>query len=291
LLQDELNHPSLFWLNRGLRQRVEYPIISIVHHLRSEEFHPPGLRHLYRWVERAYLASVDGFVFNSRATRDSVKDLLGAVNHGLVAYPAGDHLVPDIHEDEIAKRVKESQPLRLLFVGNLIPRKGLDTLLSALKRIPRDGWELIVIGAGDADPGYARTVRRGLGQTGLTGQVRFTGPVSGKALTGWMKTGHLLVVPSQYEGFGIIYLEAMGFGLPVIASTAGGAAEFVSHATNGYLVAPGDVNSVANYILGLVRDRGRLLEMSLGARRTYLKHPTWRQTGERIRTFLEACVT
>ncbi|MEK9163446.1 MAG: glycosyltransferase family 1 protein, partial [Chloroflexota bacterium] len=66
LLQDELNHPSLFLLNRFIKGR--YPIISIVHHLRISEQHPSWQNMFYGVIERAYLNSVDGFIFNSEAT-------------------------------------------------------------------------------------------------------------------------------------------------------------------------------------------------------------------------------
>ena len=76
LLQDELNHPSLFDLNPRLRAEVKYPIISIVHHLRSSEQHPWPLLPLYRTVERRYLASVDGFIFNSATTQRVVQEFI-----------------------------------------------------------------------------------------------------------------------------------------------------------------------------------------------------------------------
>jgi glycosyltransferase involved in cell wall biosynthesis len=291
LLQDELNHPSLFWLNRRLRRRLDYPLISVVHHLRSEEAHPGGLKYLYRLVERAYLASVDGFVFNSQATSATVNALLGSSKPGLVAHPAGDHLSHGIRESEIVRRVGEDGPLRLLFVGNLIPRKGLDTLLEALERLPAGEWRLTVVGSQEADSGYARAVRRRVEAGGLNSQVRFTGSVTSDELVRWMRTAQLLIVPSTYEGFGIVYLEAMGFGLPAIACKAGGAGEIVRHGVNGYLLAPGDAASLSDHLLELTQDRGRLLNMSLAARRTYLGHPTWSQTGERIRSFLTEFIT
>ena len=60
LLEDELVHPSCFWLNQRLRPRLSYPVIAIVHHLRCRERHPALMRRLYRRVEKRYLASVDG---------------------------------------------------------------------------------------------------------------------------------------------------------------------------------------------------------------------------------------
>ena len=86
LFQDELNHPLFFLLNRLLRARVGYPIVSIVHHLRSNEAPHAWQNRFYRWVERRYLLTVDGFVFNSRTTRHAVESLRGgraACGHGL----------------------------------------------------------------------------------------------------------------------------------------------------------------------------------------------------------------
>ena len=69
ILQDELAHPSLFWLNRRLQGRDWPPVVAIVHHLRCSEARPSWQNCLYRLVERRYLASGTGFIFNSLATR------------------------------------------------------------------------------------------------------------------------------------------------------------------------------------------------------------------------------
>src|SRR3972149_1284267 len=92
LLQDEFNHPSLAWLNRRLRRYTSYPIFAIVHHLPSSEVHSSGLRRFYRWVERRYLASVDGFIFNTQTTRDVVENLIGKGRPSVVAKPPADPL-------------------------------------------------------------------------------------------------------------------------------------------------------------------------------------------------------
>ena len=73
LLQDELVHPSCFWLNQRLRPRLSYPVVAIVHHLRCCEARPAWENRLYRWVEQQYLASVEGFIFTSQATRTDVE--------------------------------------------------------------------------------------------------------------------------------------------------------------------------------------------------------------------------
>jgi glycosyltransferase involved in cell wall biosynthesis len=286
LLQDELNHPSLFWVNRRLRGRVAFPIVSIVHHLRSSEEHPAWLLPLYRRVESGYLKSVDGFIYNSRTTRQVVERLVGEGLPGVVAHPAGDRLDPRIGDAEIAARAREPGPLQIFFLGNLIPRKGLHTLLEALSRIPREDWRLTVAGSLEMNPEYARQMRERVEVAGLSGQVTFCGPLDEAALMDAMRAHHVMALPSTYEGFGIAYLEGMGFGLPAIAGTAGGAVEIITDGEDGFLAPPNDPLALADRLRQLAEDRDRLLQMSLAARGRYLAHPTWEQTGARIRRFL-----
>jgi len=284
LLQDELNHPSLFWLNRRLSRDSSVPIVSIVHHLRASEARPAWQNRFYNWIEGQYLNSVDSFIYNSQTTQTAVNQLLSAPKPGIVACPAGDRFQPAITAAEIAERAQESGPLRLIFVGNLIPRKGLHTLLAALARLPVENWTLTVVGETAVNPAYARAIKRQAAR--LNGQTRFPGAIADADLAQQLRRSHLLVVPSQYEGFGIVYLEGMGFGLPAIASTAGAAQEIISHETDGFLINPGDAAALAAHIRTLHDNRARLTQMGLAARQRFLAHPGWDASMARIRQFL-----
>jgi glycosyltransferase involved in cell wall biosynthesis len=286
LLQDELVHPSLFWLNRRLRARVKYPIVAIVHHLRSREPRPAWQNLGYRAVERAYLASVDGLVCVSRTTRRDVERLVGGARKLVVANPGGDGLPGVLTREEIAARARASGPCRLIFAGNLIPRKELHTLLAALAQLPQDDWRLIVAGSLSADPPYANAIRRQIETLGLTPRVTLAGALSRPELAAQLAASHLLAVPSSYEGFGIVYLEAMRFGVPAIASTAGAAWETIHPGVNGFLVPPGDAAALAQCLGSLIRDRERLLQMSLAAHASAAAHPTWEEMAARVRAFL-----
>ena len=79
----------------------------------------------------------------------------------------------------------------------------------------------------------------------------------------------------------------MAFGLPVIASTAGAAHEIVEPGVNGFLVEPAETNGLTATLTCCLADRSALAEMGRVARRVYDSHPSWAQTGERIRNFLE----
>jgi glycosyltransferase involved in cell wall biosynthesis len=288
LLQDELNHPSLFRLNRPLRKKVAYPLISIVHHLRSCELRPAWQNRLYRRLEKLYLDSVDGFIFNSHTTRGEVEKLIGAGKPHIVAYPGRNHLGSSITREQVTKRADSPGPLRIIFLGNLIPRKGLHVLLEALCRLPKDQWLLEIVGSTDADQAYTRAIRRQIAGEDLGPRVRLSGLLTDHQLAGRLAQSQLLAVPSSYEGFGLAYLEAMGFGLPAIASAAGASPEIVSPQQNGFLIHFGDVRGLAQAINKLSCDRHLLLSMSLNALERYADFPTWEQTASQIRRFLHA---
>jgi glycosyltransferase involved in cell wall biosynthesis len=288
LLQDELIHPSFFRLNRWLRRRLQAPIIAIVHHLRACEAHPPWRRRLYRGVEKQYLRSVDGFVCVSRATKADVVKLVGNGQPLVVAHPGGDRLPGSLSQEQIAARARAPGPLEIVFIGNLIPRKELHTLLTALAALPRAGWRLKVAGSLTMDAAYVETIRHRLETPGLSGQVDLLGTLASEELAGLLARSHLLAVPSSYEGFGIVYLEGMGFGLPAIASTAGGGREIINHGRDGFLVTPGDTAALARHLGDLVADRGLLLKMSLAAQANFARHPTWEESLATIHRFLHS---
>ncbi len=290
LLQDELNHPSLFWLNRRLRTTVAYPIISIVHHLRSHEPHPAWLKPLYHAVERRYLATVDGFICNSPATAATVTDLVGTDKPLQIALPGREATPPAVDETAIRRRCLAFGPLRLVFLGNLIPRKGLHTLLLALARLPRGRVHLSVIGNPTVAPRYAAYCRRQVERLGLQEVVDFRGLLAEADVAAELARAHVLAVPSAYEGFGMAYLEGMGYGLPALAGRHGGAATLITEGENGYLVTPGDVTGLCERLERLATDRTHLLRLSLAARDRYLTHPTWEKTAAHVRAFLETAV-
>ena len=290
ILQDELAHPSLFWLNRRLLGSGRPPLVAIVHHLRCSEARPAWQNRLYRIVERRYLASVSGFIFNSRATRESAEALVGRGKPSVLALPAANRFAVGLTQEDLAARAREKGPLRLLFLGNVIPRKGLHTLLKALARLPREGWRLTVVGGLEVDRAYVKQIQRQIDEAGLRGQVEFTGILDEEKLASRLARSQVLAVPSSYEGYGIVFLEGMAFGLPALATIAGGAREIITSGQDGFLIAPGDAGALAGYIRPLIDDRNLLLNMSLKAQARFMAHPTWEHAGAATHRFLQSLV-
>jgi len=281
LIQDELNHPSLILAN--LREHP-YPVVSLVHHLRCSELRPRWQNAFYRRIETSYLRSVDGFIFNSQTTRDVVQRLIGADKPAVIGYPPTDTFGDPIAETEIIARA-DGEQLRILFVGNVIRRKGLHILLQAAKKLgPK--VRVDIVGSLDSEPGYAGQMQAFVLKHDLSTFVRLHSALEGEALKAKLRSAHVLVVPSSFEGYGIVYLEGMGFGLPAIGTAAGAAREIISDGVDGFLVRPGDSDFLAGRLGTLQENRELLIRMSLAARQRYLRQPAWEETAPQIREFL-----
>jgi glycosyltransferase involved in cell wall biosynthesis len=281
LIQDELNHPSLIFANQG---NHPYPVISLVHHLRCSELRPKWQNAFYRILEKRYLQLVDGFIFNSKTTERVVNSLLKNRKPAVVAYPPTDRFGKPILEEEIVQRgnIKE---FKILFLGNVIYRKGLHTLLEAIKEL-RSNVKVDIVGDLNSEPEYTKRMQEFVEANSLSSLVAFHSSLDKEPLIEKLKQAHVLVVPSSYEGYGIAYLEGMCFGLPAVGTTAGAAGEIISDGINGFLIEPGNADMLATRLKVLNKKRDILIRMSLAARERYLSQPKWVETAGQVREFL-----
>ncbi|MBI5823591.1 MAG: glycosyltransferase family 4 protein [Chloroflexi bacterium] len=282
LIQDELNHPSLIGANLG---KHPCPVISLVHHLRCSELRPKWQNDLYRIVEKKYLNSADGFIFNSQTTKSVVNGLMINMKPSVVAYPPTDRFGNAISEGAMEERGKKKE-LRILFLGNIMERKGLHTLLHALLILHPSSIILDIVGSPAIEPNYAKQMQKFVTDNHLSSHVTFHSSLNNQPLKQKLQQAHILVVPSSYEGFGIVYLEGMGFGLPAIGTTAGAAREIIEHGKTGYLIEPNDSTTLAQHIAALAQDRNLLTQLSINARKRYTQQPSWNETAHQIRKFL-----
>jgi len=282
VLQDELNHPSLIRLNARLKGRL--PLISIVHHLRVSEVHSSIgiLSKLYRKIEWRYLNSVNAMLFTSRATADTVKDFAGLPRLWHIAYPAASHLNSGVNSAKTHAEIP-----RVLFVGNVIKRKGVKTILQSFVKLKN--CRLTIAGQNSVEQAYTDELHQFIRINNLDDRVQFIGPVSAEELIRLYKSHDIFAMPSEHEGFGIVYLEAMSFALPVIASSAGGAKNIVLHGENGFLVDPGNSKQISQAIKEL-SDPETFTRISGNALRTYRKHPDWKSSMAGAERFINKIV-
>jgi len=215
-----------------------------------------------------------------------VESLLGRKTTRVVACPCGDRFSAAISETDIVKRAREPGPLRILFLGNVVPNKGLHILLEALKALPENSFQLSVIGDLSLDRQYVNNIRSRIEDNKSGQRVSLMGVLRNDDLAVRIKENQILAVPSFYEGFGMVYLEGMGFGLPAIGTVGGGAREIITHGCDGFLIEPGDSAALTGCLQKLVTDRNRLAEMSLNALKRFKEHPTWQMSCEKILKFM-----
>ena len=164
-------------------------------------------------------------------------------------------------------------PPRLLFVGRLVPEKGLDAVLGALaplfRRVPRP--RLVVAGDGPLRPQLeAQVAERGLGA-----HVRFLGAVPPEAVRELMAEASVVVVPSRIEGFGLVALEAALMGRPVVATRAGGLELVVEHGRTGLLVEVDDGAGFVRAIETLIDEPAAARRLGEAARRRARERFDW----------------
>jgi D-inositol-3-phosphate glycosyltransferase len=150
-------------------------------------------------------------------------------------------------------------PARVLTLGRLVPRKGNDTVIEAIARVP--GAELLIAGGPardqfDGDP-EVRRLRQAAAACGVAERVRFAGRVAHRDVPALLRSADVVVSAPWYEPFGIVPVEAMACGTAVVATAVGGHLDTVDHEVTGLLVPPRDPAALAGALAQLLADPGR----------------------------------
>lgn len=194
-------------------------------------------------AKRAAARGAAAVVATTRYTADLFAQLNGCPVERMRVVPLG------LAELELPPAAPPSAPhddLRVLTVGRLIAEdhyKGFDMLIDSVGQACREGARihLTIVGDGNDRPrleARARALR-------ASGAVSFRGAVSDKRLREEFQRCDVFALPSRYEGFGIVFLEAMRFEKPCIGGNHGGIPEVISHGEDGFLVEHGDVSGLA----------------------------------------------
>lgn len=205
----------------------------------------PWLRGALAWSIR----TADAVTAISTSTRRAVQRLS---ERPVTVIPYAAAVSPRDRASERAPLFDPDAPVRILFVGRLVERKGVEVLVQALAAVRRSREAvLVVIGSGDRE----HAIRQRATELGLSDCVHLAGFVSGARLALEYGTCDMFVLPAvvdargDTEGLGVVLLEAMLHGRPVIASNAGGIPDIVDHERTGWLVPPADPEALAARIL------------------------------------------
>jgi L-malate glycosyltransferase len=202
------------------------------------------LKPLLRWS----LAGADALTTNSSFTKNVIENLVTLKNSPVVI-PMGVNIVPVINKE------KKTDSPKILFVGRLIEWKGVDTLIRAMVHIAKKnpGALLFIVGEGPMCGDLIHLSH----ELGVEQNVRFMGRLDNEALAAISAQVSVLVLPSRpfngivMEGLGVVLLEAMSQGIPVIGSNVGGIPDIIEDGSNGFLVPYDNDSILAERILEL----------------------------------------
>jgi glycosyltransferase involved in cell wall biosynthesis len=188
--------------------------------------------------------------------REKLKITFGLSQDRMVLYPCFISL--DRFQRANAKTTTSEKAdkasLRIVTVCRLKPWKGIEDCLAAAAQLPADfHWR--IIGSGDED--YEKELKQTAASLGLEGKVEFLGAIPPDAVRAEYAESDLFVLGSRYEPFGIVLIEAMSMGLPIVATTAGGIPDVLEHEKTGLLVPPGRPELLGAAIAQLLRDPQR----------------------------------
>jgi glycosyltransferase involved in cell wall biosynthesis len=197
------------------------------------------------FTRRFDVSSIDHWVFISEYTRERARGL-GHTFASSEVNPAG------VGEEFLAPAPAQPWAWRLLYVGRIDERKGIDTAVRALARLPSEAT-LDVVGSGD-DDAQAR-LRALVDELDLAERVRFTGIVPRGQLPERYAAADVAVFPVRWrEPWGVVPLEAMGIGRPVVATGRGGSGEYLRDGINALLFDAEDPTALAGQITRLAND-------------------------------------
>jgi glycosyltransferase involved in cell wall biosynthesis len=180
---------------------------------------------------------------------------------------------------------------RLLSVGAVVPAKGHDLLLEALRTIADRRWTCTVVGSLDRDRAFVEELRRHAADFGLADRVTLCGPRVGAALEQEYRKADLLVHPSRFESYGMVLTEALAVGVPVVATDVGGVAEALGQTSDGLpglLVPPEDAGALGEALGAWLRDPRLRARLRRSARERRTSSEGWDATARRVAEVLDA---
>jgi glycosyltransferase involved in cell wall biosynthesis len=182
----------------------------------------------------------------------------------------------------------------LLCVAAVTFDKGHDVLLDALATTSDLGWNCVCVGSLDRDPSFAEDVRRRVCDGGLDDRVHLVGPRTGAALHRSYADADLMVLPSRAETYGMVVIEALAHGVPVLAADVGGVTEAVGHGADGtrpgLLVPPHDPPALGAALRAWLGDAELRSRLRGAARERRGSLPGWSTTASVIAGVLEGAL-
>lgn len=253
-------------------------IIALVHHpLALESGLDRQRQAAFRSSETRALACAQHCVVTSPATARELTAHYGVPECAITVAPPGTEKAP--------VSLCDGNPPNIVSIGTLIPRKGYDVLINALKAIEDLEWRAMIIGSHALHPPTAQAIRTQIQASGLESRIQLMESCADTRAV--LAKADLFALASRYEGYGMVFAEALSQGVPVVACRAGAVPDVVPE-TAGLLVPVDDEQAFSGALRSLLEDRKLHQTMAASARLAGEQLPDWHDTARIVSATLEA---
>ena len=292
---------SHYWLSglvgEGIKQKFNLPLVHIYHtlaFLKERALRGKSREHNGRIEAERHLAHVsDALISSSEDEMQSLVDEYGiSSSKGRIIYPGvNKKLFYRLEDGMVLREMRWKEKDRIiLYVGRIDPAKGLMTVIEALELLKKKNLllynqlKLIVVGGGRKKedlPGNKEYIRikKSIREKKLTGKVIFLGSKKQSELKKYYSAAEALVMPSLYESFGLVPVEAMACGTPALVSRIGEMRNIVKEGRNGFSFPPNNPSSLASCLEHLFSNKDSLWDIKR-IRQSAVKNFSWEKTAE-----------
>lgn len=225
------------------------------------------------WLRRLMLQAADGAISNSQAGMNYLTEVLGDKKERVLAHPfeipSAKTWQSTVTNDKLSQ-LQLQYPV-FLFVGRLLPRKGLHLLLEACHLLKKQGhknFSLLVVGDGEQRKELETYCR----EHNLDDCVYWIGLVAYEQLSAYFERADVFVLPTLEDTWGVVVLEAMLFGKPVFCSQGAGTAELIVDGENGYVFDPKQPQQLAELMAKAIASPEQISLMGAKSRQTIAKY-------------------
>ena len=275
------------WVGMQLKQKKGSNLVHTYHSLGAVKYNTvktvPLIASTRLGVEKQILETAQTIVATSPQEQEHMRSLVSTKGN-IDIVPCGTDIERFGCVDRKAARAElgiPSETKLVLYVGRFDQRKGIETLVRAVgqsKLLGREDFKLIICGGsrpGHSDGKERDRIEKIVAELGITQMTEFPGRVSQKDLPFYYGAADVCVVPSHYEPFGLVAIEAMASFTPVVASDVGGLQFTVVNEETGLLAPPQDVPAFANAIDRILMDAQWAEELGQAARKRVEKKFSW----------------
>jgi D-inositol-3-phosphate glycosyltransferase len=266
----------------GVPDVVTFHTLGEVKNRASDTEEEPALR---IQSEKEIVGTADCIVASTLEEKNNLVRLYGSQPEKVRVIPGGVDL--DLFHPTDREKARNDLDLEeyrrvLLFAGRLQPFKGLDLLLHAMTYLPNHGiTQLLIVGGNAGKTDELVKMNALVSELGIGSMVTFVGAVEHEKMPTFYNAADICIIPSYHESFGLVAVEALASGTPVVASRAGGLAAIVKDGENGYLFDERSPEVLATYLCLLMSENEIRESMAKSARPSVMKY-NWSSTASRL---------